>query len=402
MQDDALLLRHYVEDHDNDAFTSLVHRHLPLVYGTALRRVGRDTHLAEDVAQKVFLALARKAPSLRGHITLSGWLYVSTHAASAEVVRNEQRRKTRETAAHTMQTILSEEKSAPDWDQLRPALEELICALPPDDREAVVLRFFQKNTFAEIGHALRVTEEAARKRVDRSLDKLRSALSRRGITSTSTALGLALAESSVAAAPAGLALKLAGTVFTQVAVAGSVTALAATIAAFKSPFGLTATAAALGVAAVLWSDGKNQHLRDQIAGIEAQNHSLNGLRSEHERLIQQITAADDLRRVQKELPTLRATAAEISAPRPTAVAATITITAQNTILWSGERIRLDDYLNRLRVLREQQPDASIDIRCDPKTSVTAMAYVLSEARKANLVKFTIGAQPVPTMNGGWF
>ncbi|MBC7368835.1 MAG: sigma-70 family RNA polymerase sigma factor [Undibacterium sp.] len=406
MRDDARLLHLYVEAHDNDAFTSLVHRHLPLVYGTALRRVDHDTHLAEDVAQKVFLALARKAPSLRGHTTLSGWLYVSTHAASAEVVSTEQRRKTRETTAHTMQTLLSEDPSAPDWDRLRPALDELICALPPDDREAVVLRFFQKHTFAEIGHALRVTEEAARKRIDRSLHKLRSALSRRGITSTSTALSLALAENAAAAAPAGLALKLAGAVFTQVAVAGSgLTALAATSAALKSPLGLAALSAVLGISAILWRDHANQSIRTQVAELETQQYSLPSLRVENQRLAQILTEATDLRRAQKELPALQAAAAiPVASPRPPAPVATVTITAQNTILWNGQKIALDEYLRRLRTFREQHPeaDATLNIQCDAQTNVTAMAYIMNEARKANLVKMSLANQPKPTANGGWF
>src|SRR5579859_7351651 len=99
MMDDPELLRRYVEDHAEEAFTELVGRHLGLVYSTALRRVGQDAHLAEDVAQKVFIDLARKASLLRGRATLSGWLYVSTHVASAAVVRSERRRKTRETEA---------------------------------------------------------------------------------------------------------------------------------------------------------------------------------------------------------------------------------------------------------------------------------------------------------------
>lgn len=406
MQDDASLLRRYVEAHDNEAFTALVHRHLPLVYATALRRVGHDAHFAEDVAQKVFLALARKAPSLRSHITLSGWLYVSTHAASAEVVRNEQRRKTRETAAHTIQTLLSEDPSAPDWDRFRPTLDGLICALPPDDREAVVLRFFQKRTFVEIGHALLVTEEAARKRIDRSLEKLRSALSQRGITSTSTALGLALAENATAAAPAGLALKLAGSVFTQVTLAGSgLTAFATIGAALKSPLGLATLASAVGISAILWQNRSNLAIRAQITALENQPAALASIRSENQRLAQIIKEAGDLRIAQKALPDLRAAASvPVPSPRSQAAVATITVTAKNTILWGSQPITLDEYLTRLRTFREQHPetDASIYIRCDQKTSVTAMAYVMNEARKANLVKISIASQPQPTADGGWF
>ena len=55
MKHDLELLRSYVHERSEAAFTELVQRHLPLVYSVSLRRVGGDAHLAEDVAQRVFL-----------------------------------------------------------------------------------------------------------------------------------------------------------------------------------------------------------------------------------------------------------------------------------------------------------------------------------------------------------
>src|SRR5205814_9990353 len=72
------------------------------------------------------------------------------------------------------------------------------------DRAAVVLRFLEHRTFADIGASLHLSEDAARMRVDRALEKLRVALVRRGISSTVAALSVALADHVVAAAPAGL------------------------------------------------------------------------------------------------------------------------------------------------------------------------------------------------------
>ena len=192
MNEDAILLRRFAEDHAEEAFTELVRRHLPLVHATALRRVGGDAHLAQDVTQTVFISLARKAPALQGHASLAGWLYLSTHHATAEVVRREQRRKQREASAHTMHLASTPDDPPVDPAALRPLLDDALVELKADDREAVVLRFFGQRSFAEIGAALRITEEAARKRVDRALEKLQAALSRRGITSTVAALGSAL------------------------------------------------------------------------------------------------------------------------------------------------------------------------------------------------------------------
>jgi len=64
MLEDAELLRRYAQDHAEDAFAELVRRHVDFVYGVAVRRVGGDSHLAEDICQDVFVALARKAASL--------------------------------------------------------------------------------------------------------------------------------------------------------------------------------------------------------------------------------------------------------------------------------------------------------------------------------------------------
>ena len=79
MENDTQLLRRYVQNRDQTAFTALVRLRIGLVYSIALRRVGGDVQLAEDVAQKVFTDLARKAATLDRRNTLAGWLYVGTH-----------------------------------------------------------------------------------------------------------------------------------------------------------------------------------------------------------------------------------------------------------------------------------------------------------------------------------
>jgi DNA-directed RNA polymerase specialized sigma24 family protein len=77
MKSDADLLRSYVNNRSEAAFTELVRRHITFVYSYAARRVGGDFHLAEDVTQKVFSDLARKASALTNRPTVSSWLYVS-------------------------------------------------------------------------------------------------------------------------------------------------------------------------------------------------------------------------------------------------------------------------------------------------------------------------------------
>lgn len=222
MSDDAALLRRYAEHNSEEAFAELVQRHVSLVYATALRKANGQVHRAEDITQSVFTDLARKAALLSRRTTLAGWLYLSTHHAAAELRRGEQRRQAREQEAYTMQEISHDPTPAIDWDRVQPVLDEILRKLNDLDRDAVLLRFFEQRSFAEIGATLRVNEDTARKRVDRSLDKLRANLASRGITSTVGALTAALASNSAMAAPAGLATKVSATAVATTAASGKI------------------------------------------------------------------------------------------------------------------------------------------------------------------------------------
>ncbi len=207
MQDDATLLHTYVANGSEAAFTAFVDRHFNLVYSAALRQVDGQAEAAREIAQDVFTDAARKARFLSGHPALVGWLYTSTHYAAANFRRAEQRRRQREQTAAAM----DESTSPPaDWSAIRPHLDAAMLRLGHRDREAILLRFFEQQPFAEIARQLGVNEPAAQMRVRRALEKLRLALGRQGVTSTATALGFAISQSAVAAAPAGLSAAVAG------------------------------------------------------------------------------------------------------------------------------------------------------------------------------------------------
>jgi DNA-directed RNA polymerase specialized sigma24 family protein len=108
MTDEAKLLRRYAEEKSEAAFAELVRRRIDFVYAVALRKVGGDAHLAEDVAQQVFVDLARKAAKLAHHAVLSGWLFTSTHYAATQLVRAERRRRAREAKAEAMNQLWRE------------------------------------------------------------------------------------------------------------------------------------------------------------------------------------------------------------------------------------------------------------------------------------------------------
>lgn len=206
MRDDVELLRQYAEANSHDAFAELVRRRVDMVYAVAVRHSAGNAHAAEEVTQLVFTELARKAKVLSRHPVLEGWLFKTTHFTAAKLLRAEARRRRRESEALAMSTNADAETL--EREQIRPLLDDAMMRLPERDREAVLLRFFSGLGFAELGARLNLTEEGARSRVTRALDKMQGHLARRGITSTSAALATTLGAQA-GSAPAGLAATVA-------------------------------------------------------------------------------------------------------------------------------------------------------------------------------------------------
>jgi RNA polymerase sigma factor (sigma-70 family) len=207
MQSDAELLETFVATRSNEAFALLVQRHLSLVYGTAMRRVGGNVHLAEDVSQMVFTLLARRAAGLRRHPVITGWLHLTTHHFATKAMRTERRRLKRELLAEDLRQQSADSER---WDELRPVIDEALVELPESDRVAILLRYFQEQSYVAIGTRLGLSENAARMRTDRALDSLRASLARRGVTSTAAILTTVLDAEGTVAVPAGLGLSIAG------------------------------------------------------------------------------------------------------------------------------------------------------------------------------------------------
>jgi RNA polymerase sigma factor (sigma-70 family) len=281
MSEDRELLRQYAEDNSESAFGTLVSRHLPLVYSAALRQVCGDEQLAKDVAQAVFTDLARKARSLSHCEVLSGWLYTSTRFAAAKAVRTERRRQQRERVAMTMheQTCSFDAASESDWAEICPVLDQAMAQLGTADRNVVLLRFFEGKELKAIGAALGISEDAARMRVNRALEKLRTRLRQRKINCASASLGALLLANAAQAAPAGLAASLA-----TAAVGGATAGAGISFETFLHV--MASTKLKIAVTTVM------------VAGVTTplvlQHHALSRLRAENVALRQQAESAQPL------------------------------------------------------------------------------------------------------------
>ena len=199
---DSSLIAEFNARRSEDAFAALVRQHVNLVFATALRQVG-DAGAAEEITQNVFVALAQAAGKLGSHPTIAGWLHQTALNKSREWLRSELRRRKCEQVAVSLDQARAEGDSV--WSQLVPLLDEALLELREPDRQAVILHYMEGRTYQEVGSALGVGEDAARKRVNRCLDQLTQFFRHRGFAVPALAVGAPFFTLSSHAAPAGLA-----------------------------------------------------------------------------------------------------------------------------------------------------------------------------------------------------
>ena len=291
MTDSHKLLVEYARNGSESAFRELVSRYTSLVYSTALRLVGGDAHLAEDIAQTVFIDLASRSRTLSTEVMLGGWLHQHTYHVATKTMRGERRRKSREHEAVEMNTL--QDGSGADWLQVAPILDEAITQLESEDRTAILLRFFEQLDFGSVGEELGSSEDAARMRVNRALEKLHTLLTHRGVTLSATALGTVLATEAVTASPAGLAATISsaalqvGTTITGTVTATKAIAMTAFQKALISTIVVASVVAPLVVQhqAQARLDDQEEALRrqaDQLAKLQGENTGLSNLLSRTE------------------------------------------------------------------------------------------------------------------------
>ena len=265
-QTDPQLLRAYAEHRSEPAFAELVRRHVDFVYSAA-RRMVCDSHLAEDVTQAVFIALAKNAPQLANHPVLSGWLHRTAQNIAAQTVRTDVRRRVREQEAAAMNELLATEPDAL-WEQIAPLLDAALGELNEGDRDALFLRYFERKSAREMAEILGTSDDAAQKRVSRATERLREFFAKRGVTVGAGGLAVVISANAVQAAPAGLAVAIS----TAVALAGTTIATTVTKAIAMTALQKTIVAAVIvaAVGAGIYQAREASRLRDQVQELTQQ------------------------------------------------------------------------------------------------------------------------------------
>jgi RNA polymerase sigma factor (sigma-70 family) len=298
-QSDVQLLRDYAEGGNETAFRELVARRTDLVYSAALRQVD-SPDIAADLTQGVFTDLARKARSLAGKMpagtSLIGWLLRGTRYAALNHLRDTRRRLTNERQAMEQLTINSE--SAPDWERIRPVLDEAMETLCDEDHTAVLLRYFENKSLREVGQAVGASDDTAQKRVSRAVERLREFFSKRNVTIGASGLATAISANSVHAAPAGLAAAISSAALAGAAVTTS-TLIAATGTITMTAIQKSLIAAALAVfaGAGIYEAHQASTLRNQV---QNQAHNLQEMQRQRDDATNRLAAVSaELARVKK-------------------------------------------------------------------------------------------------------
>src|SRR6266496_3674193 len=164
-----------------------------------------DPHLAEDVTQCVFLALAKNAAQLTDRPVLSGWLHRTAQNIAAQTVRTDVRRRAREQEAAAMNELLSAGSDV-SWENIAPHLDAALGELSEPDRDALLLRYFERKSAREMAQTFGISDEAAQKRVSRAVEHLREFFAKRGVAIGASGLVVVISANAVQAAPVGLAV----------------------------------------------------------------------------------------------------------------------------------------------------------------------------------------------------
>src|SRR5688500_13312901 len=200
--DDAALLAQAARG-SREALAAVARRYVAFVYNTAVRHV-RDPHLAEDVAQAVFVILARKVHRIKPGTLLHAWLFATTRYAAKNALRMQARRAHHESKAAAAAKTRGADKTVPVPVFIEAMLDDAMAELGETDRSAVLLCYFGEKNWREVGARIGSAEDAARMHVGRAVAQMRAFFARRGMHVSAATVAAGLASAARASAPHGL------------------------------------------------------------------------------------------------------------------------------------------------------------------------------------------------------
>jgi RNA polymerase sigma factor (sigma-70 family) len=270
-QSDFERLRAFSRAGDQNAFRELVRSHLNLVFSTALRNTG-DAGAAEEIAQNVFSALARRAWTFSPDDSLPAWLYKTALLESKMWIRGDFRRRRRENTAAELGTTMNSPNDRPAFHALVPLLDDALLSLRDQDRLALLLRYYEKQSLRDVGAALGVSEDTAQKRVAAALERVGDFFRRRGFRTASAAAAAALQHTAATASAGILASVTAAALECAPPALTGVSAWLARLIAL-SRLQTAVICAVVSSGPVVWQFSEQHHANDQLALVTIRGHN---------------------------------------------------------------------------------------------------------------------------------
>lgn len=384
MNDDAALLRRFVDERSEANFAELVRRHVDLVYTVALRRTAGRADAALALTREVFSRLATTAAIVSRSSIVVGWLHATVrrfpvkNAGAAEVATG-------------------------DWShQLDAALDQLA----DDDRSALLLHYFERRPLPEVGVALNLSAEAADQCIQRAVEKLRMRLAMQGQRPGIAALRSRLEGGTLTPPPAG-AVESIVTAAVNAAALNEIAAghggVSGTLIGLVNSGAALATVAAVAIAAALaWGYRVNSRLEGELTRLYGDAQVLAGLQRDNHRLAGLIAEVEQLRREVVDLPAVRAVVRPGDQVRAVG-AVSLTVTPAGVLRWENEDVTPEELLRRLCTFRARYPssDTSVLVR-GGGAAMSAVMYLVNESRKAGISQVLVDGDPRPDAPGRWF
>ncbi len=382
---DSELLQQFARNRSDDAFKTLVARHIDLVYSAALRQV-RSAELAEEITQTVFIDLSKNAHKLKPNTLLTAWLYQVTRRTAIDAVRSESRRQQRELAAMELADMTTPDS---DWKDIKPLLDEAMNALEESDRNSLLLRYFENKSLREVGQALGTSDDAAQKRVSRAVERLRDFFSEHGVAVGATTIVASVSANAVQAAPVPLALTI-----TKAAAATTMTTLAAT-APITMNWLTAKTISAIITSALVAATGTYVVLQAQTKQLKEENLKLlakqNELAKQHDDVATTVSTMKkeldrakkdnvELLRLRGEVGLLRRQSAETEKLRVENQQLRVTQANQSaalrTTIASDEIEKRNRCIKNLKQIDGATQQCALEHRLSPTNSLTAEDIIL--------------------------